>query len=79
MARLATDYATAFQPQGPRDPHFADTPVTLDGGIPLLVHLANRPRAEGAQHPQGSVDVLPLPGAIISPVSMNAEQPHDLA
>jgi ABC-type Fe3+/spermidine/putrescine transport system ATPase subunit len=53
--------------------------VMLNGGIPLLVHLPNRPGAEGAQHPQGSVDVLPLPGAVISLPSMNAEEPNDLA
>jgi ABC-type Fe3+/spermidine/putrescine transport system ATPase subunit len=51
--------------------------VTLDGGISLLVHLPNRPGPEGAQHPHGSVDVLPLPGGVLS--LEHPEEPNDLA
>jgi hypothetical protein len=32
----------------------------------LLVHLPNLPDREGAWRPNGSVDVVPLPGAVMN-------------
>jgi ABC-type Fe3+/spermidine/putrescine transport system ATPase subunit len=39
--------------------------VTLDGDIPLLVHLPNRPGSLEALPVQGPVKVIPLPGALM--------------
>ncbi|MBV8911837.1 MAG: ABC transporter ATP-binding protein [Acetobacteraceae bacterium] len=40
--------------------------VRLGSGLPLLVHLPNRPAADHGWRPSGAVDVLPLPGAIMT-------------
>jgi len=39
--------------------------IRLEGGTALMVHLPNAPGANGAWHPSGKVDLLPLPGAIM--------------
>jgi ABC-type Fe3+/spermidine/putrescine transport system ATPase subunit len=39
--------------------------VTLDGEIPLVVHLHNEPGSSVAQSLKGRVNVIPLPGAVM--------------
>jgi hypothetical protein len=40
--------------------------VRLADDLRLLVHLPNLPDREGAWRPNGSVDVVPLPGAVMN-------------
>jgi ABC-type Fe3+/spermidine/putrescine transport system ATPase subunit len=39
--------------------------IRLEGDVPLVVHLPNAPDVQRLWQPGGSVDVLPLPGAVM--------------